>query len=1113
MYLLKRNIVLLVFFTLCFAIKGFTQTVTIVASSFVFTPDSVTITVGDTVCFQGISGFHPLVFASDSSTLYFTDTCFVLPLGIHGFFCNNHGLGGMVGAVTVLFPVNITGTDVSCNGLCDGSATANASGGTTPYTYLWDDDSLQTTQTATGLCPGTYSVLVTDLLGETGTASVVINEPTVLTLNNISKTDVTCNGFCDGTAIATFSGGTPPYNYLWSDGQTNQTAINLCPDTFCVTVTDTNGCSDSACITITEPLVLSITITFNNVSCFGACDGDATAAVLGGTAPYTYQWDAGTGFQTTQTAVNLCNGFYNVLVTDSNGCIITGVVLILQPQELSLVVDSITPSICSLPNGGACVNVLGGSSPYVIQWDDTDSTVGACIDSVYAGVYNPVVTDANGCTATLPVTITDIPSPIIDSILTADDDCYGNCIGTATVLSVTGTGPFEYYWTDSIGDTLNNVFIGENTVDSLCAGPYTVIVVDVSTGCITPGVFTLNKPAPLNSTIFLSNPVSCYGFCDGDVLVSVAGGTPPYTYLWSNGDVEPLADSLCPGVHFVNVVDSLGCSDTSNVLITQPDSLEINPAVTDVSCFGGCDGAISLNASGGTPPYTYNFTTGLCAGTYNATVTDLNGCIRSQTIVVNQPSQLTATVTSIPSTCGDTNGLAIVSPSDGTPPYSPQWDDALSQTNDTATGLLAGNYNVTITDSNGCILIIPVTIIDLPGATIDSISTTDVNCNGICDGTAALGISGGTPPLSYSWNTIPVQSTQTATGLCAATYIITVTDFNGCITIDSVIINEPDILVATTFGDTTTCNGDITQISATASGGVGAYAYSWDNGLPDTTTHTVSPGSTTTYTVTVTDGNGCTDSSSVTVMIYLPLMINFTDTVICLGDIITISANVTGGCGNYSYLWNTSDVIDPITVLPTDTTVYSVIVDDGCCPPSVTDSIVVGTVGGPAPTVNLGADATICDGDSIILDAAGTGPLSYSWSTGSNDQTIVVNTGGTYYVTVTDTNNNVCMGSDTINITVEICPGVDGFQVSSFKFQVYPNPNTGEFVIEMLAPKAQGVLIKIVNVLGQEVYTEIAAMTTGISRKQIDMASYPRGIYTLQIITDEGVYNKKVIVE
>jgi len=215
-----------------------------------------------------------------------------------------------------------TSTDPSCNTVCDGSATVTISGGTAPYTILWDDPGTQTTATAIGLCDGSYTGTVTDANGCTDTATVTLTEP--LTLNvTTSMFPASCSGVCDGSIATSVAGGIAPYTYAWDDpsSQTTGTASSLCAGGFNVTVTDANGCTSIISETVTEPAPLvSTVISIVGVSCYGVCDGYAEISVAGGTAPLTYLWSNG---QTTALAINLCGGALTVDITDAGGCTIS----------------------------------------------------------------------------------------------------------------------------------------------------------------------------------------------------------------------------------------------------------------------------------------------------------------------------------------------------------------------------------------------------------------------------------------------------------------------------------------------------------------------------------------------------------------------------------------------------------------------------------------------------------------------------------------------------------------------------------------------------------------------------------------------------------------------
>jgi len=578
-------------------------------------------------------------------------------------------------------------------------------------------------------------------------------------------------------------------------------------------------------VTITEPQPLVVTLTSNNVNCNGACDGNATVSVSGGALPYTYQWDSLAGFQITQTAINLCAGSYSVTVTDANGCFTSVAVLINEPQILDLIVSSVTPSTCGSDNGSACVNVIGGVAPYVFTWNDPFTTVGACIFNQYAGSYNVTVADANGCSFTMPVLINDIVAPIIDSIIITDVTCAGDGNGTAEVFA-TGDSlalPLTYLWKDNLGNPISTITF----VSGLSGGTYTVTVTD-NNGCVTSGVAVIFEPNPIASAILSSTDASCFGVCDGDATVMAGGGTTPYTYLWiSNGQTNDTATGLCAGLHIVQITDANGCTTTNSDSIFEPELLVVTPNVTDVSCFGDADGAICLSVVGGTPFYSYVWSppvgnsscvTNLIDSIYNVAVSDMNGCISVQAITVSEPTLLTATATSSPSTCGNNNGAAVVTPAGGTPGYIYLWSTTPTQTDSTATGLYASIYNVLITDANGCTLLYPDTVTDISGPVIDSITTTLVQCNGNSSGTATVFASGGTPSYTYGWDDPLTQTTATATGLAGGIYTVVVTDVNGCTVSQPAVVDKRPPLTLIVSPDTTICFGGSAEMSVTGSG-------------------------------------------------------------------------------------------------------------------------------------------------------------------------------------------------------------------------------------------------------------------------------------------------------
>ncbi len=523
--------------------------------------------------------------------------------------------------------VSITSySDVSCNGGSDGSSTVSiVSGGYGPFDYFWSSgDSIQNTvaltNSITNLSANTYTVTVIDAHECAILDTVAIDEPLLLT-TSILVTDVTCNGSSDGAADLTVSGGTPPYSYLWSTGDTTQNVSSLPIGLYSVVVTDSLGCIAADSVNIIEPIALVISIITTDVSCVNACDGTASTSILGGNSPYTYLWGGG---QTSSALVALCDTTYTINVIDSIGCVADDTASVAISNNLTAVITGVTPASCiAVCDGIASAFATGGTTPYSYQWNDPSSETNSIASSLCGGSYDVIVTDSVGCKDTATATITS-QLEIVLTVTTNDANC-GVADGNALVVETNGTGPYDYSW--SSGDTTDYA-------DSLGSGVYIVIVTDVN-GCSS------SAPALISdiggpSLIDVVTNVTCNGGSDGGINIFISMGTPPYNYQWSNGSATQNISGLSAGPYEVNVTDAAGCVATQSIVVTEPLPISLSVSTTDASC-GTPDGTAAVSASGGTGSYTYLWETGgttltedsLMAGVYSVTVTDANGCVDS----------------------------------------------------------------------------------------------------------------------------------------------------------------------------------------------------------------------------------------------------------------------------------------------------------------------------------------------------------------------------------------------------------------------------------------------------------------------------------------------------
>jgi gliding motility-associated-like protein len=921
-------------------------------------------------------------------------------------------------ALSLSSVATVTG-DVLCFGGNDGSANVVANGGTAPYTYLWSNSAV--TQALTGVSVGTYTVTVTDANGCTQTTSTIINEPSApLNIGSAIGSDALCFGTPNGSIVITVSGGTTPYSYSWSNGQTTQDVLGIPSGTYTVTVTDGNGCNTSTPISISQPAAAinaSTTVT-GTVSCFSGNNGAIDLTVTGGTTPYSYLWSTGAN---TEDVSGLSAGTYTVTVTDVNGCTYSISEVISQPVGALSTNINISPPVSCFggSNGIVDITVSGGTAPYNYVWSTGATTQD--ITGMPAGVYTITITDQNGCNAILSTTITQPPTPLLGTAITAQDVlCTNGNTGSVDLTVTGGTPPYTYVW--------NNGFVSED-LSNMQAGTYNVTITDVN-GCVTNASATINEPAAsLFSAAILNQAVSCNGGGDGSINLIVSGGTVPYSYSWSNGITTQNISGLAANLYTVTVTDANGCISTDTLTITQPVApVSIaSTTVQNVNCFGDNTGSINLNVTGGTSPYSYLWSNGsttqninsITSGTYTVTVTDANGCITSSTSLISQPAlPLSSTAFADPNVyCyGDSTGSANLTISGGTGPYTFLWNTGA--TTEDIFNIPAGSYTVVITDANGCTdnQTVSVNQPSLPLGTAVP-SAVNVLCFGDLTGSIDLLMSGGTPPYSFNWSN--GQTTEDLNTLPAGAYSVVVTDSNGCVTNASIAITQPaatlDASVSATIN--VSCFGGSTgSINTTITGGTTPYTFNWSNGSTAQNISSISDG---VYTVTVTDANGCTFETSTTISQPVSVLVvaaTLTQDVLCYGDNSGgVFINAVGGTSPFTFNWSNGATTHDISAVNSGTYTVTVTDANGCT------AEISSTVNEPTAALSaisaVTSNISCFSGNNGSIDVTvngGTAPYTYLWNTGVITEDITGLAAGIYTVTVTDVNSCVFTVVDTI---------------------------------------------------------------------------------------------------
>lgn len=919
-----------------------------------------------------------------------TQTITNLPVGTYCVTVTDPNLCGVVDCITLEglpLSVSVVATDVTCPDGTDGQVQAFPNGGTPPYTLEWNTG--QTGATLQNLSPGSYTVTVTDANGCMASAIGVVEDQPPIVIN-INATDPSCPGDTNGSAMASASGGTPPFDYSWSTGASTQTITNLGPGTYTVTVTDDNGCEETASVTLETLSNLTIGALGTHETCPDFNDGFATVTTNNGVPPYTYIWSNGGD---TQVLSGLPPGNYAVTVIDAAGCMDMAATVVNPAPDFEIMVTASMASTCGVADGVVTATVVTGVGPYSYMWSTGETT--ASISGLTPGSYSVTVTGNNGCQVTGSATVVEPPAVEV-SINATDQVCEGESTGIAQAIVIGGTPPFTYSW--STGDT-------DPQLINLPAGTYSVTVTD-DVGCMDVATAIIQETPGVNVSV-TGTEVVCGAGNTGSAMATVTGGTPPYNYFWSNGATQPSIDGLGTGTYSVIVVDDNGCTGTGEITINIIDDLAVTITGQDVLCFDESTGSATASGSGGTPPYTYEWSTGantatidnLSAGVYTVTVTDVNECDVEESVVIGQPTELTVTIDGLDLLCfGESDGTLTAMPSGGTPGYTYAWSSG--ETTQTISNVPAGTYTVTVTDANMCEATAMAVVEETPDLVLE-IDGTEVVCGAENEGNASVSASGGTPPYTYIWST--GETEESVDGLGEGTFEVTVTDALGCTATAEIEIDVVDDFVLNITPRDVLCNGDNTgSILVLPEGGMAPYTYDWDTGEDTNEIVGLTAGQ---YTVTVTDANGCEliETVNVNQPPALFLMVSSTD-VDCFGESTgAASVTVTGGMPPYSIDWSDGQSGDEATDLGPG--MYTVTVTDANLCTETANVMIMQ----PAElTLNVGAPTIDCAGTSTgsllpIVDG-GTSPYSYEWSTGATTPTLQNVPAGVYSLTVTDDN-------------------------------------------------------------------------------------------------------------
>ncbi len=1023
------------------------------------------------------------------------------PAGSYDLRINDVGTGCSKNITGIIIDnaLTITPTPGSNSPVCSGNDLSFTGGGADSLTWTGPNGfsasgTPASIPNATTAATGTYILTATDKA--TGCQASATTVATVIAIPVVSITPAAATTFCEGGSVVLTASGAD--SYVWSTNATTTSINASASGNYTVTGTS-NGCSASISQSVTVNPLPTVSVSTDGPTTF--CNGNSVTLTASGASSYLWSNHASTDAITVTTTGN-----YTVTGTDGNGCSASAAATSVTVNENpSFTVSAVDPLCHSGATGSITITASNGAIPYHYSanggssYQDLNSFTGLA-----AATYAIGVKDQNGCTAALQnVSLSEPALLTAAAYTTADVSCNGGTNGAVSVNAGGGTAPYTYLWS-------NNAV--SQSIGTLSAGMYNVTVTD-DHGCTASAAATVTQPAVLTASATHTN-VACNGGSNATVDLTVAGGTAPYGYAWSNAASTEDLSGLTAGTYNVMVTDGHGCTANAGATVTEPALLTVSGTATDALCNGAANGSVSITAAGGTSGYTYSWSnnttaqnlSGVGAGTYTVTVTDAHNCTATGSYAVGQPAALVASAGGANVSCyGGSNGTASVSVTGGSPAYTYSWSN--NATTQSLTGLAAGTYTVTVTDNHNCVATSSYTVTQPAMLAVSGI-TTGVSCFGGNNGAVNITATGGTAGYSYLWSNS--ATSEDLTGLSTGTYTVTVTDAHSCTAAGSFAVTQPTALSVTGAATPVSCfGGSNGTVSIMPSGGTAPYAYSWTPG--GAATQNLTGKAAGTYTVTITDRNGCMKTASYTITQPSRLLVgaitaSSTHTVtscnaytIYLGygpQSFTLSVSPTGGTGAYSYAWTPSASVSSATsattvVSPITGTFYNVTVTDA---------------NGCTSTTNTGAGS----GFQIRVKDVRCG--------NGNDKVQVCHNGNAICISPSAvpahlSNHGDCLGDCTNTFVRQTATTSHRVNLEEGSIVVFPNPAHGQVSIALKDMEAAYRSCQITDINGRVVMAKEFTGDVHADVVTLDVSNYAPGIYIIRAVTDGGATLSKFTVE
>ncbi len=1019
--------------------------------------------------------------------------------------------------------------DASCAGFQNGKITLNVFGGSPPYQFNWSNG--QMTKTISNLISGSYSVTVSDTRGcQLILQNIVVKEPaTISILPNVEQPQ--CFGFHNGEIDIAVSGGTSPYNVMWDNGGVGSIINNLSAQGYQVSITDSKGCSHTETILLEQPNPIDVIVDFTtDPTCNGLNNGNIGISVFGGNGSYTYDWGNGLNME---DLPNIGQGGYAVTVTDQLGCtFVTDSIWLTGPELFDIAANVQSPPCFGINNGFIEVSVVaGGEAPYSYSWSTDFSE--CCLYDLSPGEYTVTIIDGNGCMFDSTFYLTpQQPMSILD-LDTISPACYGSATGEISIVLTGGMEPYDIVW--------NNGKHG-NTITNLVAANYAATVTAANNCVLFTGLIPLSQPPELSIKIENAEDIACFGGADGNIDVSLTGGVQPYQIQWSTGATIEDLGNLEEGSYTLTIQDSNHC-----VAISEPIEISMPDSLTPFSTLvvpPGCEivndvDTVCVSAQGGVGPYYFVWDTGdttTClinpaVGDYHVTVTDAAGCTQELMSVKVPEAFFPVSVEVMEmgnevSCAGEETGQMTVVIEGGLAPFNYIWSNGETGffSNDTLinTALGSGEYNVTITDQTGCVVVSewaevasnPLLLLSVPNGQLQN-----VRCKDNHDGAINLNINGGQSPFDITWtdeNGGFVSNNEDIQNLSAGTYSVFVSDANSCTRSISIEISEPEAALSLlnpppVVSHVSCFEEEDGSIDLTVTGGTYPYTYHWSNSDTTQDLTNLPPGQ---YAVTVTDGNICAIQSIFYTISQptsaLALQNAELEDVVCFGEESgSIGLTIVGGTPSYTYNWLSSNneifFTEDLANVAAGTYQLTVFDSNACLFDTVfiidsPDSLYI-------TATTISADPGQNNGSATAMGNGGTPPYNYLWEDGQIGPIAEGLSAGWYQVTVSD----AAFCETSIYVQIETVSATSATS-RDIHYALFPNPTTGSVFLLLNTSSPLDFECVVYNPLGLEVFAKKREQWSS-GNLAIDLTGLPPGVYQLVGMTHgQRLFTEKIVL-